>query len=248
MAIYASNARGFRLPNFDENTPLLFGTDPIPDLDAQRSDTFETGVKYETDWIQASVSYYHMRVKDELIFDPITFANRNFGRVIHNGVETSFRLELIEWLTLYGSYTFEDVKIRKDENIFLEDQRLPINPIHRGTVGLLVQLPCWIEAGYNANIVGERGLSNDFTHEASRLDSYSTHDMHIAFRPELGDHVEGSISFAVRNITAKKYSEFGVVSFFGPPGEDPGPNGLFESFFPAPKRTWEVGFVLTVRR
>jgi outer membrane receptor protein involved in Fe transport len=126
----------------------------------------------------------------------------------------------------------------------LDDQRLPINPKHRGTVGLLVKLPYGFEAGYNANIVGKRGLSNDFTNKASRLDSYATHDMHIALRPKLGDRVEGAITFAVRNITAKEYSEFGAVSFFDPDGN----LGLFESFFPAPKRTWEAGFVLTVRR
>jgi len=254
VSIYASYARGFRLPNFDENTPLLpflgFGSIEIPDLDVQRSDTFEGGIKYQSDQIHASVSGYHMRVKDELVglfLDPFTFANVNFDRVIHNGVETSFRLQLIEWLTLHGSYTYEDVKIRKAQLSALEDQRLPINPTHRGTAGILVKL-YWFEAGYNANIIGKRYLSNDFTHKASRLDSYATHDMHIALRPKLGDHVEGAISLSVRNITAKEYSEFGAVTFFGPVGEDPGPNGLFESFFPAPKRTWEVGFVLTVRR
>jgi iron complex outermembrane receptor protein len=261
VSIYAAYARGFRLPNFDENTPLLpflgFGDIDIPDLDEQRSDTFEGGVKYQGDKIHASVSGYHMRVKDELVglfLDPFTFENVNFDRVIHNGVETSFRLQPIEWLTLYGSYTYEDVEIRKTKvqalgNVnALDNQRLPINPIHRGAVGILFNLPYWFEAGYNANIVGKRYLSNDFTHQASRLDSYATHDMHIALRPKFSDHVEGSISLAVRNITAEKYSEFGAVTFFGPAGEDPGPNGLFESFFPAPKRTWEVGFVLTVRR
>jgi outer membrane receptor protein involved in Fe transport len=255
VSIYAAYARGFRLPNFDENTPLLpflgFGTIDIPDLDEQRSDTIEGGVKYQGDKIHASVSGYHMRVKDELVglfLDPFTFENVNFDRVIHNGVETSFRLRPIEWLTLSGSYTYEDVKIRKVQGSALDDQRLPINPTHRGTVGILFNLPYWFEAGYNANIVGKRYLSNDFTNVASRLDSYATHDMHIALRPKFGDHVEGAISLAVRNITAEEYSEFGAVTFFGPVGEDPDPNGLFESYFPAPKRTWEVGFVLTVRR
>ena len=255
VSIYASYARGFRLPNFDENTPILpflgFGAVEIPDLDVQRSDAFEGGVKYQTDRIHVSVSGYHMRVKDELVglfLNAFTFANVNFDRVIHNGVEASFRLQPIEWLTLHGSYTYEDVEIRKTELNALDNQRLPINPVHRGTAGLLVRLPYWIEVGYDANIVGKRGLSNDFEHKASRLDRYATHDVHIAFRPDLGDRVEGAINFAVRNFTAKEYSEFGAVTFFGPAGDVPGPGGLFESFFPAAKRTWEVGFVLTVRR
>jgi outer membrane receptor protein involved in Fe transport len=257
VSIYGIYARGFRLPNFDENTPILpfisppFPADPalIPDLDVQRSHTFEGGIKYETDLIQASVSGYHMRVKDELIglfLNAFTFANVNLDRVIHNGVETAFRIQLVEWLTVYGSYTYEDVKIRKADASFLEDERMPINPIHRGTVGLFARLPYWFEVGYNANIIGERLLSNDFAHESPRLDSYATHDMHIAFRPELGDHVDGSISFAIRNLSEEEYSEFGARSAtFPPPLFEP---VFAESFFPAPKRTWEVGFVLTVRR
>jgi iron complex outermembrane receptor protein len=250
VAIYASYARGFRLPNFDENTPLLpffgFGTIEIPDLDVQRSDTFETGVKYESDPIQASVSFYHMRVKDELILDPLTFVNANFDRVIHNGVETSFQIQLIEWLTFYGSYTYEDVKIRKAEQNIYEDQRLPINPIHRGTVGLLARLPYDFEAGYNANIVGKRGLANDYTHESLRLDSYATHDFHFAYRPTFGEHVNAALTFAIRNIAGKEYSEFGARAETFPP---PDFLSVFEdAFYPAPKRTWELGFVLTVRR
>jgi outer membrane receptor protein involved in Fe transport len=187
-----------------------------------------------------------MRVKDELILDPLTFVNTNFDRVIHNGVETSFRIQLIERLMLYGSYTYEDVKIRKAQKSFFEDQRLPINPLHRGTVGLLAQLPCEFEAGYNANIVGKRGFANDYTHESSDLDSYATHDFHFAYRPTLGEHVNAALTFAVRNITAEKYSEFGArAETFPPPDFLP----VFEnSFFPAPKRTWELGFVFTVRR
>jgi iron complex outermembrane receptor protein len=250
LAIYGSYARGFRLPNFDENTPLLpflgFGTIEIPDLDMQRSDTYETGVKYESDSIQASVSYYHMRVKDELILDPLTFANTNFERVIHNGVETSFQLQPVEWLTFYGSYTYEDVKIRKHEKSSYVDQRLPINPIHRGTVGLLAQLPYEMEAGYNANIVGKRFFSNDFKHESVRLDSYATHDFHLAYRPTFGEHVSAALTFAIRNITAEEYSEFGARAETFPP---PDFSSVFEeAFYPAPKRTWEVGFMLTVRR
>ena len=53
----------------------------------------------------------------------------------------------------------------------------------------------------------------------------------------LGKSVEGNLTFAVRNLTGEKHSEFGVSSGFAP-----------DAFFPAATRSWEVGFMLTVRR
>jgi outer membrane receptor protein involved in Fe transport len=103
-----------------------------------------------------------------------------------------------------------------------------------------------MEAGYNANIVGKRFFSNDFKHESVRLDSYATHDFHFAYRPTFGEHVSAALTFAIRNITAEEYSEFGARAETFPP---PDFSSVFEeAFYPAPKRTWEVGFMLTVRR
>lgn len=249
LAVYASYARGFRLPNFDEDTPLLpflgFGVVEIPDLDVQLSDTYEIGAKYEAARIQAGLTLYHMRVKDELILDPFDFANINLERVIHNGIESSLRVDVLDWLSVYGSYTLEDVKIRRADRSAYVNQRLPINPLHRGTVGVQARLPCWVELAWNANIVGKRGLANDFTHQSLRLDTYASHDLYFDFRPPLGEHVEASLRFALYNFTGHKYSEFGAVSTFHPITFEP---GIFDAFFPAATRSWLVGFALRVRR
>jgi outer membrane receptor protein involved in Fe transport len=155
---------------------------------------------------------------------------------------------------VYGSYTFETARIRDYTFLdpafeptlcgvvsalcnTLEGRRLPMSPLHRGTVGISADLPFWLQVGWNANAVGKRRLSNDFMNTSRNLKKYAIHDLHLALRPPLGESIEGTLTFAVRNLTGEKHSEFGVQSSFAP-----------DAFFPAATRSWEVGFVLTVRR
>ena len=248
LSAYFSYARGFRLPNFDENSPILsFDPDApptIPDLDPQISDSIEIGAKQRSERIDASLAFYYMDVRDEIIWDPLLSANMNFDRVRHIGVETAFAVQLLEWLSIYGSYTFEDVEIREAEDPDFEGRRMPITPKHRGTAGLLTELPYDLEFGVNANIVGERILSNDFNRELSKLDGYMTIDFLMAWRPTFGAHLEGALTFMLRNLAAEEFDDFGARSEWDP---DWNP-ATTAYFYPAAKRTWEVGFMLTYRQ
>jgi outer membrane receptor protein involved in Fe transport len=246
LSAYASYSRGFRLPNFDEDVPaLIFPFFPddeprveLPDLEPQISDAFEIGAKFAGERIDAALSLYYMDVHNEITFNPGTFENENFDRVAHRGIESSLSVQILEWLTAYATYTFEDVEIREAENPALEGRSLPITPRNRGTVGLFARLPYRFEFTANANVVDERIVSNDFLREVKKLDPYATLDLLLAYRPTFGEHVDGALTFAVRNVTGTKYDDFAVKSAFG---ENVG-------FYPAATRTWEVGLMLTLRR
>jgi outer membrane receptor protein involved in Fe transport len=249
LAVYAAYARGFRLPNYDENAPLLpvLPGDPVllPDLDPQTSDSGEVGLKFEGQRVQAGVAYYYMQVEDELIFDPVFppfGSNVNFDEVIHQGVEVSFQLRPLEWLELSGSYTFEDVVVRDHVTAAFEDQRVPLNPRHRGSVGVLLELPYWLEAGWTVNVVGSRHLANDFAHLGGKLGRYAAHDLVFAFRPPLGEHVELALHAGVYNLGAEHYSDFGVRAFSFDVLD------FAKAVNPQATRSWEIGLVLTVKR
>jgi len=243
LSVYAAYARGFRIPSLDEDLPVVGW--PLPDLELQVSDSIEVGAKQRSERIDASVAVYYMNVRDEIIWDPLAFANMNFDRVRHIGVETSFALRILEWLSFYGSYTFEDVEIREAEDPDFEGRRMPITPRHRGTAGLLASLPYDLEFGVNANIVGERILSNDFDRELPKLDGFATIDFLMAWRPKFGEHLEGALTLALRNVAAEEYDGFGArLDVYPPPTFEWTPTAFF---YPAAKRTWEVGFMLTLR-
>jgi len=242
LSVYGSYARGFRLPTLDEASPL-FGD--IPDLDAQVSDAGEIGAKYRGERFEAALALYHMRVEDEILFDPFRFTNENLDRVRHRGVEASFDVQVLEWLYAYANYTFDDVKIVDADDPRVEGARMPITPKHRGTLGIFAQLPYDLEIGANGNIVGERTRANDFDRQVADLDLYGTLDLLLAWRPSFGEHVSGALTLALRNVTNEKYEDFGSRDDFNPDTFALEPTAFF---FPAARFTWEVGLMFTVRQ
>jgi len=242
VSLYASYARGFRLPTLDEASPL-FGT--IPGLDAQVSDAGEIGAKLQGERVEGSLALYAMSVRDEILFDPITFSNENLDRVRHRGIEAFVAVQLAEWLSFQGSYTFDDVEIREADDPILEGARMPITPKHRGTLGVVATLPCALEFGATANLVGRRIRANDFDRQVAALDSYATLDLLLAWRPTFGEHLRAAFSVGLNNVTNEKYEGFGARDDFDPDTGELEPTAFF---YPAARRTWEVGVAFEVRR
>jgi iron complex outermembrane receptor protein len=247
LSVYGSYARGFRIPSMDEASPVVFaGWLELPDLDAQISDAGEVGVKYRSERIEASLALYLMGVRNEILLNPYPdeYGNTNLDLVRHAGIETSIRLWLLEWLLAYANYTFDDVKILEADTPAMDGARMPITPRHRGTLGLQAKFPYELEFTANANFVDERILANDFDRQLPPLDAYATLDLLMAWRPKLGEKIEGALTLALRNVADEQYEDYGarydVFAF---------PESIPTAFFsPAATRTWEVGFMLTLRR
>ena len=235
---YVSYARGFRLPNFDEDAPLLSfppgGPPTIPGLKPQISDSVEVGIKHRGERFDAALTLYWMGVSNEILFDPITFSNANLDYVRHQGIEAAAALQVFDWLRVYANYTLSDVKVLEADNPALEGARMPMVPLNRGTVGFYANFPYALEIDANLNVVGSRILANDFSEALPRLDPYAVLDLLFAWRPKFGEHLEAAFTVALRNATRDEYdgfgAEFGGTAFFNP----------------AARRTWEAGITLTV--
>jgi iron complex outermembrane receptor protein len=257
-SVYAAYSKGFRVPNVDEAFGF-FGFNP--GLDAEKSDTYETGLKLRgarLPWLPFesraafNLALYWMRVDDQILFDHElegSFGpaprNVNIDRVRHRGIETSFDVFLAERLELYGSYTFDDTQIQRDRLTDLEGKRLPITPKHSGSVGVRLVLPHALETGLNANFVGQRYAANDLSNEFRKLSSYETFDATFAFRPNLTEKVQLHLGLMIRNLFDREYSAFAGERTFV--RGDPALPGDGFGYFPSPDRNWQVAFGLTFR-
>jgi iron complex outermembrane receptor protein len=235
---YFSYSRGFRFPNFDESIGF-FGD--FFDLKPQRSHAYEIGLKHRSEEFSANLALFWMDVKDEIFFNPLivdpdfgfSFAqNANLERVRHRGIEVSSNWRPLPWLELYGSYTLDEARIEKDPLTNLEGERVPLEPLHHGSAGFFLFLPCHFEVGLNANVVGSRHVANDFGDAPSDLPTHYTLDATLAWRAPFGEHLGVALLFRVRNLTDQHYSEVAGAPTFGP-----GPLG----FNPAPGRNYEGG-------
>ncbi len=257
---YVSYAKGFRLPNVDEAFGVFGFT---PGLDPQKSDSYETGLKLRSEAVTGNLALYWMDVRDQILFDheiddPVfgpSPRNVNVDQVRHRGIEASGSWAATGWLELFGSYTFDDTEVTEfhtgdlvASGLLARDlvgKELPITPRHRGNAGVLVRLPWWTELGLNANYVGSRWAANDLTNEFQKLPKFATYDVLLAVRPPLTESLTLHVTFAVRNLFGREYSEFGGERTFARgdptlPGDDLG-------FFPSPERSYEVGLRVTVR-
>jgi outer membrane receptor protein involved in Fe transport len=247
-SLYASWSRGHRFPNLDEALDFLGLADP---LSAEESESWEVGGKWRSERVDANLAFYHLTVRDEILanpfVDPFLFPSSvNVDRVVHKGVEFSAIVRPWEWLEIYGSYTYDDVEIRRDTLTMLEGARLPMIPLHRGTAGMRVLGPCSSEAGMNANFVGSRPFLNDLGNDFPRLDAFQVVDAHVAWRPQIGEHVTLGIEANVYNVLDTKYEEIGALGVrFDPVTFAPFRQ---QRFFPSPERNFEVRMMVEVRR
>jgi len=239
LSTWLSWSRGFRFPNVDEQFGF-FGFDSF--LRPESSQNLEVGLKVRHAWGSFNLALYHMDVDDEIFFDPQAGGgfglNANLDRVVHQGLELSGSVTPVSWLSLYGSYSLEDVKIRSDHLTGLANSRLPINPVNRGTIGGRLHLPAGFELGLNANLLGARILSSDLPRAQPKLNGYATLDGRVAWKHALTEWLGIEIAGNVYNLTDKQYSEVGGISTFS------GRVG----FFPSPKRHFVTSVRITLRR
>jgi iron complex outermembrane receptor protein len=241
VSVYASYARGFRFPNFDEAFGF-FGFSP--NLDPEISQSYEVGAKVRMERLTFNVAAYYTNVYDEIFYNPLARnpgafypgVNVNIGRVRHRGVEVFASLRPFRWLEFYGSYTYDDVEITRDTRTHLEGYQMPFTPRHRGNAGLRVYLPYGFDLGADALWVGSRPLANDPLEQYGKLPGWSRYDLRMGWRRALTEWLTVSIDATVYNLTGERYVEDGGWSIF---------NG-YVGFYPSPERHYRVASEVSV--
>jgi iron complex outermembrane recepter protein len=251
-SVYVSYARSFRFPSLLELAGV-FGQNPL--LKPQTSDNYEVGFKWRSQRVTAGLALYLMEVHNEIIFDSsvqesiqgFTFLGGesvNIERTRHRGIEAALSVRPTDYLELYGSYTLDDARIVFDPFTGLDGDRVPITPVHRGTAGFVLKLPYDFDIGVNANIVGSRYLANDFANSLPQLPKFAIYDLVVGFRPTaFSERLGLQVTFAIRNLFNRQYSEFGArQTFVVPP-----PTTSDVGFYPSPQRYFVMGVTIRAR-
>jgi iron complex outermembrane recepter protein len=125
IALYTSFGFGFDSPAGNEMDNYIFTSDGglrtlNPDLKAQKSSSFEVGIKgevaeYKTKYLKNTlfeVAFYNTKIEDVIV--PFVVDGdvyyRNAAVSKRTGVEVGFSSELVKGLTLKGSYAYQNFK------------------------------------------------------------------------------------------------------------------------------------------
>ncbi len=222
--VYLSYSRSFRYPVLDEVFSFFTNT-IVTHLNPQRSDDYELGIRhYFTDTVYAHINLFGIDTDSEIFFNSTTFANENLdGKTRRDGVEISVSAKPFDWLTLDGSYTYMNAKIKGGT---FEGKDIPNVPHHKATFGTIFFPGKGFTIALNGVYIGERLFVSDFANDFGKQSDY------IVINSKLKYEWKSLTAFLdINNLTDKEYSEFGVIGGF--PVE--------RAFFPSPKTNFLTG-------
>jgi iron complex outermembrane recepter protein len=200
---FLSYAKGFRLPTTDEYFNV-FNAPPINEsLEPHEVKEIDLGVRWNfLKNMGGNATYFSGRHKNEIYFNPLTFASENYDKTKREGLETSFFWLLTESLKLDVGYSY--TKARFDGGRF-DGNDLPLVPTHKFSGKLCYG---WkdLTFAFTSTYVGERYMASDMLNRFQPLPGTTIHDLSILYKYKAIKAIA-----AVKNLTNKEYSAYGVV-------------------------------------
>jgi hemoglobin/transferrin/lactoferrin receptor protein len=230
--LYLQYAHGFRAPPYDDvnigfDLPQFnYRAIPNPDLESERSDSFELGVRFFGERVSGSASVFASRYEDfiesrvNLGPDPDTgttlFQSQNLASAEITGIEAGLDADLEAWSAalagfsghLTGSWTYGEDTARN----------VPINSIDppRAILGVRYETPMGaFGAGLDLTMVSGKHDVDEGAGPLFRPDGYSLLDLRLQWRPTS----RITASLGLFNLTDRIYYEWSAVRGLAP--DDP---------------------------
>jgi outer membrane cobalamin receptor len=166
----ASAGMGIKEPSFLESYGESFFAKGNPDLDPERSTTFDLGVEQRLfgSRLRAAVTAFRQDYRDQIAYtvvDPNTYEGTyvNLAHARARGVEVALEARPTAHLQVLGQYTHLDGEILESpsdfDHVYEAGRRLLRRPEHEGSLSAQVSFPRW-SAGATLVRVGKRADSD----------------------------------------------------------------------------------------
>ena len=209
----ASAGMGIKEPSFLESYGESFFAKGNPDLDPERSTTFDVGVEQRLfgSRLRASVTAFHNEYRDQIAYTVVDFdtfegSYVNLAQTRAQGVEVALEARPITSLQLFGQYTFLDSEILESPSdfdpVYAVGEPLLRRPRHQGSLSAQLSFARW-SAGATLVRVGERADSDFVGLGLARSEAYTRLDARLRVR------VAGPVEAFVtgENLTGAEYQE-----------------------------------------
>lgn len=224
VSLYLQYAHGFRSPPFDDvnigldlpqfNTRAI----PNPDLEPERSDSLELGLRFSGTVLSGTASVYASRYRDfiesrvNIGTEPGTgttlFQSRNLARAEILGAEAALAADLGAWRpSLAGVRARVSAGITDGEDTV---RNRPINSIDppRGTIGLLYDAPSGaFGAALDLTLVGAKHDVDESAGPLYRPGGHARLDLRLRLR--LSERVAANVGLF--NLADERYHEWATV-------------------------------------
>jgi vitamin B12 transporter len=211
--VRASAGMGVKEPSFLESYGESFFAKGNPDLDPERSTTFDVGLEQRLfgSRLRASVTAFHHDYRDQIAYTVVDFSTFegtyvNLAHTRAQGVEVALEARPESHLHLLGQYTYLDGEILESPSdfdpVYAAGEPLLRRPKHQGSLSAQLSFPRW-SAGATLVRVGERADSDFVGLGLTRSSAYTRLDARLRLR--VAGPVEAFL--AGENLTGATYQE-----------------------------------------
>jgi outer membrane cobalamin receptor len=209
----ASAGMGIKEPSFLESYGESFFARGNPDLDPERSTTFDVGVEQRlfASRLRATATFFHHEYRDQIAYTVVdwsTFEGTyvNLARTRAQGLEVALEARPVPALQLLGQYTFTDGEILESPSdfdpVYAVGEPLLRRPRHQGSLSAHLSFPRG-SAGATLVRVGERADSDFAGIGLVRAEAYTRLDARLRVR--VAGPVEGFV--VAENLLDASYQE-----------------------------------------
>jgi outer membrane receptor protein involved in Fe transport len=156
--VFASLSRGFRAPQAAELYRLQSGQE-VADLDSERIDAFETGIRTSRENLSTDIALFAMRKRGSVFRDAEGF-NVTGARSKHHGIEVAIDWQMaVDWLlaidATYARHTYDFDEVASRGETFVSGRDVDTAPRWLGSVELQYMANSTVDFALQLATIGE---------------------------------------------------------------------------------------------
>ena len=170
--VFGSIASGFKAPSIFQVYDKSSGN---PDLEAEESVNYETGIQQQHDKIGTRIVYFHRKIKNGIDFDYVNFKYFNFVKQVVDGVEFEITAKPVKQLNITANYTFISGEETTQSRITVKDtsyNHLLRRPKHNINMTIGYQFNQPLYASISGKAVSGRYDTGGYQAADIKLDGY----------------------------------------------------------------------------
>jgi iron complex outermembrane receptor protein len=222
-SVFGKVGRSVRFATIDE----FFQTDSnsflqtFSPLKPQTAESLDLGADYNAGDLQMSLSVYRMNLRDEIHFNPTTFANENLDPTRRHGMSLSAGRRITENTRVTADYAYTRAVFRAGA---FAGKEVPLVARNTGSLSFSWTPKEKLTLSTTARYTGGKRFDNDQTNTFQKIPAYTMVDTKLA-----GRNNAWKWQAAINNVFAKKAFDYGIRSTSSP--------GVYNAY-PLPERTF----------
>ncbi|MHB1142860.1 MAG: TonB-dependent receptor [Sulfuricaulis sp.] len=222
-SVFGKVGRSVRFATIDE----FFQTDSnsflqtFSPLKPQTAESLDLGADYDAGDLQTSLSVYRMNLRDEIHFNPTTFANQNLDPTRRHGMSLSAGKRITEKSRVTADYAYTRAVFRSGA---FAGKEVPLVARNTGSLSFSWTPKEKLKLSTTARYTGGKRFDNDQTNTFQKIPAYTIVDTKLA-----GTSNAWKWQAAINNVFAKKAFDYGIRSTSSP--------GVYNAY-PLPERTF----------